>query len=202
MRAVLLFFLILLLNSCKDKVHNDKSYEVVSKESMLKNWKKFEKGNINLNIPKEWIPQENKDALVYIPIDKHNDLYYVILKYQESQISIKDYLKEIFKQLTSKNESFKYRLKEVTFQNTKKCYIIEFDTSFKGIDYKTYTLVYSENGYLYDFSYKSLKEDKGKDNGYQTFFTVLFSFVEDYNNIIDSEKFIVVDEKILKIEDI
>ena len=37
---------------------------------------------------------------------------------------------------------------------------------------------------------------------YQTFFTVLFSFEYKYDNIVDAEKFIIDDAKILKYEDL
>ncbi|CAM4085378.1 putative lipoprotein [Flavobacterium branchiophilum] len=207
MKNILSYLMLLfLIVSCKEKkikLNTVVNYKVVSKSVLLKGWKTYNYNDVKINIPSNWKPNDIKDALLYTSLNKDgNDFYYVILNYNTSQINSINYLKEIFKEVSTKDLKFKYSLKKIAFKNTNKCYYLELFTNENNVKYKIYSLIYEEGNQIYDFSYKTLDDKKMNAQNYQTFFTILFSFEYKYDNIIDSEKFIIDDAKILKYEDL
>ena len=204
-----IFWLIILsvIISCKDTKKDEEliknNDKVVNNNQLLKGWCVFAEDSIKVNLPSNWKPKKIKDALLYVPLDNNNkDLYYVILNYNTTKINCKDYIKETFNQVSKKDLKFNYILKKIDLQNINECYIMEFYTVENKIKYKIFSLIYQEGNQLYDFSYKTLDVKKNNIKNYQTFYSVLFSFEYNYDNIIDSQKIIVKNEKELKYEDL
>lgn len=200
---LILLFLVVSCNDKKPKLNTVVNNKVVSNSVLLKGWKTYSYNDVRVNIPSNWKPNEIKDALLYTSLNKDgNDFYYVVLNYNTSQIKSINYLKEIFKEVSKKDLKFNYNLKKIAFKNTNKCYYLELFTNEDNVKYKIYSLIYEVGNQIYDFSYKTLDDNKMNAQNYQTFFTVLFSFEYKYDNIIDAEKFIIDDAKILKYEDL
>lgn len=193
----------LLFANCNDKTKTiPVKNKVVSNNELLAGWKTFEDTNIKVNIPSKWKPTTIDDALFYVPIDKDKDIYYVVLNYNISQINTRDYLKKVFEEVEKKDSKFSYILKKINFKNTNNCYYFELFSNESNVRYKIYSLIYEVGNQIYDFSYKTLDTKKTNDKNYQTFYTVLFSFEYQYDNIVDGEKFIIDNAKVLKYEDL
>lgn len=201
------FIMLILFVNCNDNklkpISKENNNKVVGNNQLLAGWKIYETKDVKINIPSIWKPETIKDALFYTPINKgKNDFYYVILNYNTSQINSKDYLKEVFKEISKKDSNFNYNLKKISFKNTNQCYYLELFTNEGNFKYKIYTLIYEVGNQIYDFSYKTLDDKKENAKNYQTFYSVLFSFEFKYDNVVDGEKFVIDDTKTLKYEDL
>ncbi len=201
------FFFLLLLFSCKN---NDAEINsIISKDREIVNgelprgWQTYTDDSINVNIPPNWKPTKIADAIFYVPLRvKEQDLYYVVLNYDIAKISFKDYLKEIFKQLSDKNAKFDYSLKKYNFKNASSCYYLEIYTNENNVKYKAYSIIYEFENKIYDFSYKTLDVKNRNIKNYRIFYNVLFSFELNHTNIIDADKFIIDNEEVVKYEDL
>ncbi len=198
--------LVFILNSCKDEkkeIVGSNKLKVVSNEKLLKGWRTLDIDSIKVNIPSSWEPQKLNDVLLYFPLnDNKANMYFIALKTDISVTNVKNYLKEVFKQMEIKDKKFTYLLTKINLKNNTSFYIIDFYSKEKGINYKSYCLIYEIGNQIYDFSYKTLDDTKTNAKNYQTFYTVLFSFEYKYDNIIAAEKFIINDTKILRYEDL
>ncbi|MBS7787089.1 hypothetical protein KIH23_07245 [Flavobacterium sp. CYK-55] len=203
---LLCIFSITTLFSCKSNIdEKGNNFPIVSKNKLLVGWKTLSNDSVKVNIPKGWKPKKVEGLLLYIPLEKDNvKMYYVILKTDVKKISLKGYLKEIFKQVYNKNKDLKYFLKEFTFKDKSKCYSLELFTKEANIDYKIYSLIYLRNDQIYDFSYKILNDENQEAylDGYRTFYNVAFSFSYKNENIINGEEFVIKDEKDILYDDL
>ena len=198
---VLVFTFICCKNEKNEKMKN--SLNIVSNEKLLKGWKTFDNDSIKVNIPSNWKSKKVKDVLLYFPLNEDNaNLYFVALKTDISITDVKNYLKEIFNQMSIKDKKFNYTFTKFNLKNDTSFYTIDFYSKEKGINYKSYCLIYEIGNQIYDFSYKTLDDKKMNNKNYQTFYTVVFSFEYKYDNIIDGENFIINDTKTLKYEDL
>jgi len=196
---VVLFYILL---GCKNNKDNELK-DIVSSKELLDNWKVFKNDSITVNIPSSWTPKEEKDLLLYIPLDSNNiKSYFAILKNSTSQISYKDYLKEIFKQVSQKDKKFTYLIKKIEFTNDSFCHTIELFVEEDGIKYKIYSLLYLKNNQIYDFSYKAINEENKNINNYKIFYTLIFSLKYYDKFIIDGENFIIKEQSIIEYDEI
>lgn len=206
MRKIFICLIVIFMfSSCIDeKKENTKStINVVSDKILLNGWKVFTNDSLKINIPNSWKTQEVKNVLFYIPLNKNKaDLYYVILKTDITIISFKNYLKESVKQVLEKDKKISYLITKINFENKTNCYTIDLYTKEKGICYKTHTLIYKKDRFIYDFSYKYLNDENTNIDNYRTFYNALFSFKYKGDKIIDSENFIVKNEEVIKYEDL
>lgn len=206
MKKIFICLIILLMFcGCKDEKNekmNSKT-NIVSNKVLLKGWKVFTNDTMTVNIPSSWKPKKAMNTLLYVPLDKNKaDLYYVILKTDISIINVRDYLKEIFKQMSQKDKDFTYLVKKINLKNATSFYTIDLYSKEENIKYKAYCLIYQKDNVIYDFSYKCLNDEKTNIKNYRIFYNVLFSFEYKYDHIIDSEKFIVDNEELIKYEDL
>jgi hypothetical protein len=203
MKNIFIFLAILFtIVSCKDeKITND--LNIVNGKKLLQGWKKFENDTIKVHIPSNWKSQKEEGVLLYFPLNKGNaNLYYVILKTDISIVSVKNYIKEIFRQIALKDKNFTYLLTKINFENNACFYTIDFYTKEKGITYKAYCLIYQKRNMIYDFSYKCFNNEETNIDNYRIFYNTLFSFEFKHDNIVDSENFIIKNEEIIKYEDL
>ena len=193
------------LVSCKKEKRekmND-SLNIVSNKELLKGWKVFANDSVKINIPNNWKTQKVNNVLLYVPLDKNKaNLYFAILKTDTTVVNVKNYLKEVFKQMSEKDNKFSYLLTKVTFENGTNCYKLDIYINVKGIKYKVYCLLYQKNNLIYDFSYKCLNNEETNIDNYRIFYNALFSFKYKDSIIIDSENFIVKNEEVMKYEDL
>jgi hypothetical protein len=189
--------------SCNDKkTKSNIDKKVVGKNILLKGWKEYNSDKIKINLPNYWNPISIDKALLYVPISDKFDIYFVVLRYTTKQIKSNDYIKKIFDEVSKKDLKFNYNLKKIYFKNTNTCYYLEFFTKEGNIEYKIYSVIYEFDNQIYDFSFKTLNDEKMNIKNYQTFFSVIFSFEYRYDNIIDAEKFIIDKEEVLKYENL
>lgn len=205
-KSISVIILCLTLGCCinkSDEKVSSKSKGIVEKSKLLKGWKTFEDEKIKVNIPESWHPKTVDDLLLYVPVSKDNsNLYYAILRHDATKMGYKDYIKEVFRQVSTKDSTFTYYIREVKFENDNKCYALQFFTNEDGIKYKTYSLIYESGNQLYDFSYKTINDELTNSESYNTFYTVLFSFEVDYDNVIDGESFLVRNDTLIKYSDL
>ena len=203
-KTTIYVLLVSILICCRDnKSESVKSkYNIVSDQELLGGWKTFVDDSIKVNLPLNWKPKSVDDLLLYVPLDKNNNSYFVILKNDNLKIRYKNYLKEIFRQVSQKDKEFNYLIRKVYFEGNKNCYTLELFTDERGEKYITYCFIYQKGNNIYDFSYKTINNEDSNIENYRIFYNVIFSFKFKNNLIIDSEDFIVKDEEILKYEDL
>lgn len=205
-KIVICLIIVCVFSNCKrDKEEKPKNRfnNIVSDKVLLKGWKNFANDSIKINIPNSWNPKEVKNVLFYIPLNKNKaDLYYVILKTSSKIISFENYLKESVKQVLEKNKEINYLITKINFKDNTNCYTIDLYTKEKGINYKTHTILYKKDEFIYDFSYKYLNEENTNIENYRIIYNASLSFNYKGNLIIDSKNFIFKSEEVIKYEDL
>lgn len=197
--------IVCLFINCKDekKKKMDSKLNIVSYKELLEDWKVFTNDSIKANIPSIWLPQREEGVLLYVPLKKNKaNLYFAILKTDTSIVDIKNYLKEVFRQMSLKDKKFTYQITKIDFENGTNCYSGVFYSKENGVNCKAYCLIYQKKNMIYDFSYKCLNDVETNIDNYRLFFNVLFSFTYKDDIIIDSENFKVKNDEEIKYEDL
>ena len=201
------FYLILVLSifiSCKkdEGLKNDSiTIKSLEKERISQGWKTYQDSNVKTLIPSDWNPKK-KDILFLVPIDKKLNIYYAVAEFDQKVISSKNYIKEIFKQISADTPEFVYTMRKIDFTNGNTCYLLEFYTTENNNKYKTYNVIYPKNNKLYDFCYKTIDNVDANPINQKVFYDVLVTFEYHGKKIIDSENFIVKTAKEIKYNDI
>jgi uncharacterized ubiquitin-like protein YukD len=191
----MLFLTVVITISC----HESESDKITA------DWKDYKDEEIHLKIPKNWQIRKFDDVWKYFPYnDKNSKLYFSIQKYETSTIGLndKEYLKEGFRQISEKIDKFHYVLKKLSFNNNKRCYILTIFTNEKGIDYVTYCLIYQPDDIIYDFAYKTVRDEEQDELNYRKFLLIVQGSVINGNKIIDGSTLIVDNEEKITFEEI
>jgi hypothetical protein len=221
MRKQITFTLVISLFFISCKNDNDKKYGIGKKEKGLKvgnwiyednqkneitiDWKTYNSAQVKTSLPSNWNPVKEKDLLLYVPYSKNNPaLYYAVLKYDlsELKISLKDYVKETFRQISIKDKKFKYFIRRAKIDNKNTCYLLEIYTNENGIKYKTHILVYQKENLIYDFGYKILDKTSTNYKNHLIFFEILTTFRDGNNLVINTNANISTQSKLMKLEDL
>ena len=194
-KLIMLFLTVVITISC----HESESDKITA------DWKDYKDEEIHLKIPKNWQIRKFDDVWKYFPYnDKNSKLYFSIQKYETSTIGLndKEYLKEGFRQISEKIDKFHYVLKKLSFNNNKRCYILTIFTNEKGIDYVTYCLIYQPDDIIYDFAYKTVRDEEQDELNYRKFLLIVQGSVINGNKIIDGSTLIVDNEEKITFEEI
>lgn len=161
--------------------YNDSIYKI--------EWDTFNHDSLNImiNYPKNWIVKKNHKYLFFAkPIPKKPSNYCVALRYSKikKNIGIKNYLKILYDQIKNDKEeiTLSYELKEVTFISGENIYYGSFNSTLNNKKYLTFVFYMDYKGFIYDFSYKTFK-----DNNYDIVNEAIFGDVI-YNIFIDNKK--------------
>ncbi len=130
-------------------------------------------------IPKEWKIINQSGVFFFAAIKKdYRYAFFTVNKIdlKVTHLDLKSYLKAIYKELQKKNnvETFTgYTLKKITFED-KTSYYAEYFSKVENIDYKSYSVLFEKDGFLYDIFLKSEQNTKVK---YKDIFNeIIFNF--------------------------
>ena len=205
MKIILYSILFLLFANCKhsEKKPDNLTLETLEKTKLGQGWKQYSDKKIRAVIPSNWTPKVKKDMLFLVPIDKKLNLYYVATELDiEKVISTKNYLQEIFKQISADTPTFNYSMSKISFTNGEACYLLEFDTIENGHSYKFFNVIYPIGEKIYDFGFKTINDSKAYSKNKKLFYDVLVTLEQNNKKIIASEDFIVQNAKEMKYEDL
>ncbi|WP_348811582.1 hypothetical protein [Flavobacterium maritimum] len=205
MKIILYSILFFLFANCKhsDKNPNKLTLETLEKTKLTQGWKQYSDKKIRALIPSNWTPKVREDILFLVPIDKKLNLYYVASEYDiERVISTKNYLQEIFKQISVDTPTFNYSMSKINFTNGKVCYLLEFDRTENGHNYKFFNVIYPIEKKIYDFGFNTINDPKSYAENKRLFYDVLVTLEQNDKKIIASEDFIVQNAKEIKYEDL
>ncbi|MCL9804652.1 hypothetical protein NAT51_03910 [Flavobacterium amniphilum] len=198
-----LFFAILGCRDEKPKPNLNKEDRVFSKNELLKGWRTYSKDSIEVNIPSTWLPESRENTLLYIPIDVDKDLFYVIERVGPSEISCRNYIKLLLKQFTAESKNPKYFLRKLNLKNKRDCFRVElYADGNNNVRHKFYNFLYDTGSEVYHFGYKTVDDKKMNHKNYQTFYSVLLSFVIQHDNVFDGDKIRVEGEQDMGYEDL
>lgn len=198
-----LFFAILGCKDEKSKPDLNKENRVFSKNEQLEGWRTYSNDSIEVNIPAAWQPETRKNTLLYIPIDIDKDLFYVVERASSSEINSGDYIKTILKQFITENENSKYVLSKLNLKNKRDCYRLElYAEGNNNRHHKFYNFIYDTGSEIYHFGYKTIDDEKMNVKNYQTFYSVLVSFIIQHDNVFDGDKIKVEGEDVMEYEDL
>lgn len=203
MKKYYLILTLIIFISCKknDKLEENTTIKSLEKEKISEGWKVYSDGIIKTLIPSDWNPKK-KDILFLVPINKKLNIYYAVAEFDMKVISSKNYVKEIFKQISVDTPEFVYTLRKIDFTNGNTCYLLEFYTTENNYKYKTYNVIYPKKDKLYDFCYKTINDIDSNPINQKIFYDVLVTFEHHNKKVIESEKFIVKNSLELKYEDL
>ena len=185
--------------SCNGKSNNSESkdgylkvgeFQIRKGKSLnKKDWQCYEVQYDKICCPVEWKYINQKTFLFFSQLDDINEnTFFVVVRYDMkiNNLTLKDYLKEGYKQLKSDTvERFEnYSLKELIFKDKTALYG-EFETKIKDSLYITFSMYRELNGMIYDLSLKVPKEQK--DKYYENFQDILYNYKAN-NKFIYSEK--------------
>lgn len=164
----------------------------VSKGETLdpENWNCIKIQEDILCLPNDWLQVETNTFQYFgYLIRNDSNSFFVSIKYPIAniQLTLNDYLKEVYKQL--KNDTLElfvdYKLNRLQYESHE-VYYAEYSTNIKNRNYETMSMYCSKEGYIYDFS---LKCEKGlKDEYYRKFQNVLLNYWHDGERLFEAEK--------------
>ena len=198
-----LILILIIFISCKkdNEVKENLNIKSFEREKISEGWKDYTDGNIKTLIPSDWNPKK-KDILFLVPINKKLNVYYAVAEFDIKIISSKNYIKEIFKQISADTPEFIYTMRKIDFTNGGICYLLEFYTTENNHRYKTYNVIYPKKDRLYDFCYKTINDIDINPINQKVFYDVLVTFEHHNKKVIDSENFIVGNATEIKYEDL
>jgi hypothetical protein len=199
----ILFFVFFI--SCKktDNFQEKKTINDRVNEQIPDGWKIYTDGNIKAAIPSGWIPKKKLDMLFLVPIDKKLNIYYVVLQHKVTkEMSTKNYLREIIKQISEGTKEVNYSLRKIDFTNGNVCYLLEFFTTENNHKYKTYDLIYPKEKIVYDFGFKTIDDKNTNSINEKIFYNLLLTFKHRNKKVIDGENFIVKNAKEITYENL
>lgn len=144
----------------------------------IANWICKVKGLENVCFPSYWdlITTDKAYFFSYLG-DKDSSAYFAIIKYPKDVylIDSKRYLQEIYHQLQADTAELAqgYTVKRLIFEK-KEAYYCEYYTKIGNSEYLTYSLLFEEDGFLYDFTLKVKKMNAARY--YEIFQNILFNF--------------------------
>ncbi|MFM9989570.1 hypothetical protein [Flavobacterium sp.] len=209
-----LFIALIALNACKKAENieatmptNNHFWEIKNKggRPIIVNWEQYENDTIKIKTPIGWKIKKSKDSWIFFPYEKNNPkLYFSIMKYNVAEVNLnaEKYLIEGFKQISDKIDKFHYLLKKLSFANGTNCYLLTIFTKEKNRNYITYDLVYQPENIIYEFTFKTLDDEKNNEVNYRKFLLITQSLEVNNDMIMDGNKFIISEEKEIKIEDL
>jgi len=125
---------------------------------------KYDSLNIMFNYPKNWVVKKNHEYLFLAqPIPKIPSNYCVALRYNKinKKLDLNSYLKILYEQIKNDKEEItsKYELKKVTFSSDEIIYYGNFSSVLNNTKYLTYVFYMDYKDFIYDFSYKTLRNN-------------------------------------------
>lgn len=189
--------LLFVMYSCSLKQDGGSSAEL-SDKSNSPDWNCYSEDTFDICVPTAWVEEEQDSFEAFYYINKTDkSSFFVVAQFDlnELGISVKDYFKEVYRQLIIDKEEFfkKYSFKEISLE-TKQVYYGEYITEIGGLEYLSYSLYVPFKGRLIDITLKGRIDQRPEL--FSAFQNILFNFRMDgeilfaFNKEVKSTRFI------------
>ncbi len=189
--------------SCKQEKPNITTDDSFRKIQTDKGWKSYKDEKVNVLLPPNWKPEIESDLILFVPIDRRENLFYAVLEHNIAEVgSLKSYVKEAFKQVSESHKDLRYTIDRVVFTNNKVCYILTLYITENGHLYKLYNALYQSKDKIYDFTFRTINNLETDKTNYETFIGVMFTLKYNNTNVVKGGSDILKEAKTIKYEEL